>query len=221
MSALADRFAAIEVRIAAACRRAGRPRSAVALVAVSKRHPPEAIAEAHALGQRDFGENYAQELRDKHSQLACLEGIVWHAIGPVQPKNAKYIARAAHLFHALDRLDTAAELSKRREGAPLRCLIEVNVGTEASKAGLTPEALGAFATQVRALANLQLVGLTCLPPFSEDPQGSREHFRALKALAGPLGLTELSMGTTQDFEVAIEEGATLIRVGTALFGERT
>ena len=221
MKTLADRFAQIEARIQAACTRAARARTAVVLVAVSKLHPPQSIRAAHAIGQRDFGENYAQELRDKHAVLATLEGIRWHAIGPLQPKNAKYVARAAHTFHALERLDTAQELSKRRTGEPLKCLIEVNVGTEASKAGVAPAAVAQLAQSVRALPNLQLVGLTCLPPFSEDPEGSRVHFRAIKSLAQALGLAELSMGTTQDFEVAIEEGATLIRVGTALFGERT
>lgn len=221
MTALADNFAAIQARIAAACARAGRARDTVQLVAVSKLHPPEAIRAAWALGQRDFGENYAQELRDKHAALGgVLAGIRWHAIGPVQPKNAKYVARAAHTFHALERLDVAAELSKRRTGAPLRCLLEVNVGAEATKAGLAPAAVEAFAQQVKALPNLLLVGLTCLPPASEDPEASRVHFKTLKALADSLGLAELSMGSTQDFEVAIEEGATLIRVGTALFGER-
>ena len=220
MTDLAENFAAIEARIVAACSRAGRPRTDVVLVAVSKLHPPEAIRAAYALGQRDFGENYAQELRDKHAALADLDGLRWHAIGPLQPKNAKYVARAAHTFHALERLDTAQELSKRRTGEPLRCLLEVNVGTEATKAGLTPKAAGQFATGLAALPNLTVVGLTCLPPFSEDPQASRPHFAALRALAQGLRLEALSMGTTQDFEVAIEEGATLVRVGTAIFGAR-
>lgn len=218
--ALIAAFAAVEQRIAAACARARRPRAAVQLVAVSKLHPPEVIRAAHALGHRDFGENYAQELRDKHAALAALDGLRWHAIGTVQPKNAKYVAKAAHTFHALDRLDTAHELSKRRTGTPLRCLLEVNVGKEDTKAGLAVGDVAAFAEQVRALPNLQLVGLTCLPPFTEDPNASRVHFQALKALAARLGLGELSMGSTQDFEVAIEEGATLVRVGTALFGAR-
>jgi pyridoxal phosphate enzyme (YggS family) len=217
---LAENFAAVEARIAAACARAGRPRSQVQLVAVSKLFPPEMIRSAFALGQRDFGENYAQELRDKHRALADLDGLRWHAIGPLQPKNAKYVAKAAHTFHALDRLDTAIELSGKRTGAPLRCLLEVNVGGEATKAGLAPDALGAFADQLRALPNLALVGLTAMPPPSEDPQASRPHFQLLRKLAGALRLPELSMGSTQDFEVAIEEGATLVRVGTALFGER-
>jgi pyridoxal phosphate enzyme (YggS family) len=213
-------FAAVERRVAAACQRAGRPRESVTLVAVSKRHPVELIRLAWELGQRDFGENYAQELRDKHQALADCAGLRWHAIGPVQPKNAKYVARAAHLFHALERLDVAEELSKRRTGAPLPCLIEVNVAGEESKAGLPPMEVAGFLDQVRGLPNLELVGLTAMPPFVDDPEINRPHFEATAALARRLGLTALSMGTTSDFEAAIACGATLIRVGTALFGER-
>jgi pyridoxal phosphate enzyme (YggS family) len=218
---LEERFAAIEARIGAACARAGRPREAVRLVAVSKLQSMAAIRAAFDLGQRDFGENYAQELRDKHTALASLTGLRWHAIGPLQPKNAKYVAKAADVFHALDRLDTAAELSRRRLAPPLRCLLEVNVAAETTKSGVTASQLEAFAQHVRALPNLELVGLTCLPPSAEDPEASRPHFRALKRLAAALGVHELSMGSTQDFEVAIEEGATWVRVGTALFGERS
>lgn len=217
---LAANFAAIEARIASACERAKRPRSAVTLVAVSKLHPAELIRLAWELGHRDFGENYAQELRDKHSGLADCAGLRWHAIGPVQPKNAKYVAKAATVFHALERLEVAQELSKRREGAPLQCLVEVNVAGEASKAGIAPDALPAFLSTVRGLPNLELVGLTAMPPLSEDPEASRPHFREVAALAKANQLGVLSMGTTSDFEVAIEEGATLVRVGTALFGHR-
>ncbi|MBX7097850.1 MAG: YggS family pyridoxal phosphate-dependent enzyme [Myxococcaceae bacterium] len=217
---LREAFAAVEARVAAACARAGRPRSAVTLVAVSKLHPPQLIREAHGLGQRVFGENYAQELRDKHAALADLPGLEWHAIGPVQPKNAKYVAKAATVFHALDRLDVAQALSQRREGAPLRCLLQVNVAGEATKAGISPEGARTLLEQVRALPNLTVVGLTTLPPLHEDPNASRPYFQALATLARGLGLEALSMGTTGDYEVAIEEGATLVRVGTALFGAR-
>jgi pyridoxal phosphate enzyme (YggS family) len=217
---LAANFAAVEARLAAACTRAGRARADVTLVAVSKLHPPELIRLAWELGHRDFGENYAQELRDKHAGLADCAGLRWHAIGPVQPKNAKYVARAATVFHALERLEVAQELSKRREGPALQCLVEVNVAGEASKAGVEPAALPEFLAAVRALPHLELVGLTAMPPLTEDPEASRPHFRALAALAKTHGLKVLSMGTTGDFEVAIEEGATLVRVGTALFGHR-
>lgn len=213
-------FAAVEARVAAACAKANRPRDAVTLVAVSKKHPPELIRLAWELGHRDFGENYAQELRDKHQALAGCAGLRWHAIGPVQPKNAKYVARAAHVFHALERLDVAEELSKRRTGGALPCLIEVNVAGEGTKAGLAPDAVEAFLAQVRALPNLDVVGLTAMPPFVDDPEVNRPHFEATAALAKRLGLAQLSMGTTSDFEAAIACGATMVRVGTALFGER-
>ena len=220
MSELAQRLEQLEARLAKACARANRPRDSVKLVAVSKLHPAPAIEAAYALGLRDFGENYAQELRDKAKQLANLPGIRWHAIGPVQPKNAKYIAAAATVFHALEGLEVATELDRRRKGEPLEVLIEVNLAGEASKAGLAPEAVRPLAEQLRGLNNVKLVGLTSMPPLVEDAELNRPHFRALKKLAGEMGLLQLSMGTTADFEVAIEEGATLVRVGTALFGER-
>ncbi len=213
-------LAAVEGRVLAACARAGRSRSDVQLVAVSKRHPPELISLAFELGLRHFGENYAQELRDKHQALSTLAGLRWHAIGPVQPKNAKYVAKAAHVFHALDRLEVAEALSRRRTGAALTCFIEVNVAGEASKAGVSPAEVAPFFEQVKALPGLEVVGLTTMPPFSDDPDAARPAFRALATLAKSLGLSQLSMGTTGDFEVGIEEGATHVRVGTALFGER-
>lgn len=219
-AALAQNLAQVEAQLAQACRRAGRARDQVTLVAVSKLHPPEAIRAGHALGLRHFGENYAQELRDKHQALSDLAGLRWHAIGPVQPKNAKYLARAAHCYHALERLDVAQELSRRRTGAPLDCLVQVNVAGEGSKAGLAPAAVPAFVDQVRALPNLRLIGLTAMPPLVDEAEANRPHFRAVAALAKALGLTALSMGTTSDYPVAIEEGATLVRVGTAIFGER-
>ncbi|MEW6433664.1 MAG: YggS family pyridoxal phosphate-dependent enzyme [Myxococcota bacterium] len=217
---LAANFAAVEARIVAACAKAGRPRESVTLVAVSKKHPPELIRLAWQLGHRDFGENYAQELRDKSQTLADCAGLRWHAIGPVQPKNAKYVAKAAHVFHALERLEVAQELSKRRTGGALPCLVEVNVAGEDTKAGLAPDAVEEFLAQVRGLPNLELVGLTAMPPFVDDPETNRPHFEATAALAKRLGLAQLSMGTTSDFEAAIACGATLVRVGTALFGER-
>ena len=217
---LREHFAGLEARLVAACARANRPREQVSLVAVSKLHPPELIRLAWELGHRDFGENYAQELRDKHTGLADCAGIRWHAIGPVQTKNAKYVARAATVFHALEDLEVAQELSKRRTGNPLQCLIEVNVAGEESKAGISPAEVPALVTAVRALPSLELVGLTAMPPQWDDPERARPSFKQLRELASQHGLTQLSMGTTGDFEVAIEEGATLVRVGTALFGHR-
>lgn len=220
LSTLAERLALVESRVAAACQRAGRPRESVTVLAVSKRHPPEAIREAYDLGLRHFGENYAQELRDKAAVLAPLHGIRWHAIGGLQTNKAKYVASAAHFFHALDRPEVAKELSKRRTGAPLQCFLEVNLGEESAKAGVSTEALPGLINETQALPGLQLVGLMALPPLANAPEDNRLHFRRLAALGKQHGLPELSMGTTADFEVAIEEGATWVRVGTALFGER-
>lgn len=218
--ALRANVAEVERRIAAACARAGRSRDAVQLVAVTKKHPVETVKLGFDCGLRHFGENYAQELRDKHEALSACAGLRWHAIGPVQPKNAKYVAKAAHVFHALERLEVAQELSRRRAGGPLACFIEVNVAGEASKAGLAPGDVAAFLAQVKGLPNLEVTGLMCMPPLEDDPEATRPAFKQLAALAKSLGLQHLSMGTTGDFEVAIEEGATHVRVGTALFGER-
>jgi hypothetical protein len=220
MSEVARRLSEIQTRVAAACARAGRPTESVTLVAVSKLKPAALIREAYEAGQRDFGENYAQELRDKAAELAGLTDLRWHAIGPLQTNKVKYVARAAHSFHALDRLDVARELSKRRAEAPLPCYVEVNLGGEESKSGLAPEALGPFLDEVRTLPGLRVEGLMALPPPTEDAEQARGYFRRLRELARAQGLTGLSMGTTHDFERAIEEGATLVRVGTAIFGER-
>lgn len=218
---VASRLAEVEARTCAACQRAGRARQDVSLLAVSKLQPAAAIREAYAAGQRDFGENYAQELRDKAAELAeeCPE-IRWHAIGPLQANKAKYVAKAAAAFHALDRLELAQELSRRRVGAPLQCFLEVNLAGEASKSGVAPADVARLLDEVRSFPNLEVVGLMSLPPFPKTPEESRPAFRSLSALAKSVGLKALSMGTTADFEVAIEEGATHVRVGTAIFGER-
>lgn len=218
---LGERLSAIQERIAAACARAGRDPAKVQLLAVSKRMPEAAIREAYALGLRHFGENYAQELRDKADHLSDLRGLRWHAIGPLQTNKAKYVAKVAYAFHALDRLEVAQALAQRRTFEPLRCFLEVNLAGETSKGGVAPSGVPALAEKVRALPGLSLVGLMALPPLGEDPEAARPHFRALRALAEANGLSELSMGTSADFEVAIEEGATIVRVGTLLFGERS
>lgn len=219
MSDIAQNLASIRARVDAACARAGRTLDEVTLIAVSKLQPQDAVRAAYEAGQRDFGENYAQELRDKVAALT-LPGIVWHAIGPLQTNKAKYVAAAAHTFHALDRIEVAQELSRRRTGAALRCYLEVNVAGEASKSGASPEEVPALLAQVAALPNLEVVGLMTMPPMTDRPEDARPHFRALRELAQRLGLAGLSMGSTGDFEVAIEEGATCVRVGTAIFGER-
>lgn len=222
MSDVAARLAQVRERVAAACARAGRPVDAVRLLAVSKFQPDELVRDAYAAGQRDFGENYAQALRDRADALADLPDIRWHAIGALQTNKVKYVARAASVFHAVDRLEVAAELSRRREGAPIDVFLEVNLADEDSKQGVAVAEVDALLAAVRALPNLRVVGLMAMPPQPDGfvPEMSRPHFRALRLLGERLGLTELSMGTTEDFEVAIEEGATVVRVGRSIFGAR-
>jgi pyridoxal phosphate enzyme (YggS family) len=218
---VASGWNAVRARVREACRRSGRAEGSVEVMAVGKRQPLEALRAAHAAGVRSFGENYAQELRDKSLALSDLAGIRWHAIGSLQTNKAKYVARAAHAFHALERLEVAEELSRRRAGLPpLLVYCEVNVAGEASKSGVDPDAVPALVRGVRALAGLTLVGLMTMPPLSPLPDAARPWFQALAALAREEGLAGLSMGSTPDYEVAIEEGATIVRVGTAIFGER-
>jgi PLP dependent protein len=219
MTDVAANWSAVVERVRTATARAGRPEGSVELVAVSKLQPPEAIRAAHAAGARAFGENYAQELRDKAAALSDLPGLRWHAIGPLQTNKARYVARSAHVFHALDRVEVAEELSRRRTGTPLSVYVEVNVTGESSKSGVAPGALGALVDAVRPLPGLTLVGLMTMPPLAPAEE-VRPLFRSLAALAREHRLPGLSMGTTHDFEAAIEEGATVVRVGTAIFGER-
>jgi hypothetical protein len=206
----------VRERIAAACSRAGRDPSTVRLVAVGKTKPVEMLRQAFAAGQAIFGENYAQELREK---AEALPGAEWHFIGALQTNKAKLVVGRAALIHTCDRLALAQELSKRAKAAGLtqRVLLEVNVGREPQKAGAMPGQVAQLLDQVRALPALSCEGLMCIPPAEGDP---RPHFRALRELARALGLAQLSMGMTADYEIAIEEGATLVRVGTAIFGER-
>lgn len=220
MADIATRWAAVQADVAEACRRAGRPPSSVEVLAVSKLQPVEALRAAYAVGVRAFGENYAQELRDKAAALADCPDIRWHAIGALQTNKAKYVAKTAHVFHALDRLELAEELARRRTGAPLAVYLEVNLGAEATKSGLAPLGVGPLLAAVRGMPQLTAVGLMCMPPFSDNPEESRPYFQQLKSLADVHGLSGLSMGTSQDFAVAVQEGATVVRVGTALFGPR-
>jgi pyridoxal phosphate enzyme (YggS family) len=211
VSAIADNLARV---------RAGLP-PGVTLVAVSKTWPAEAVREAYAAGQRDFGENYAQEWREKADALADLADLVWHFIGSLQTNKVKYLAGRVGWVHTVDRLALAQELSRRSvaRGATTRVLVEVNVAGEASKAGCAPGDVPALAHATAALPGLALRGLMCIPPAEGDP---RPHFAALRALRDSLGLPlpDLSMGMSGDYREAIAEGATLVRVGTAIFGAR-
>ncbi len=191
----------------------------VTLVAVSKTQPAAAIREAYAAGQRDFGENYAQEWREKADALQDLPGLRWHFIGGLQTNKVKYLAGRVAYVHTVDREELARELSRRfaQKGAVARVFLEVNTGGEASKAGCAPDEAPALAAAIRALPAIELVGVMGIPPPEDDP---RPHFRALRALRDGLGLAELSMGMSGDWRVAVEEGATFVRVGTAIFGAR-
>jgi pyridoxal phosphate enzyme (YggS family) len=191
----------------------------VTLVAVSKTQPADAVREAHAAGQRDFGENYVQEWRDKADALADLPDLVWHFVGSLQTNKVKYLAGRVGLVHTVDRLELGREIAKRWEkaGARARVLVEVNLGGEASKGGCAPESAPELVAALQALPALDVRGLTCIPPPEDD---ARPHFQALRRMRDRLGLAELSMGMSGDYPVAIEEGATIVRVGTAIFGER-
>ena len=191
----------------------------VTLVAVSKTRPAASIREAYAAGQRDFGENYAQEWREKADALSDLADLRWHFIGALQTNKVKYLAGRVHSIHTVDRMELAREISKRfvAKAAVARLFLEVNVGGESSKAGCPPERAPALSEAVRLLPGVDLVGLMAIPPPDQDP---RPHFRLLRTLRDRLGLRELSMGMSADWPIAVEEGATVIRVGTAIFGER-
>jgi len=226
--ALAVNLEHVRERIARAAERGGRRPDEITLVAVSKTFPPEAIRAAFDAGLRHFGENRVQEWESKRPSLAALDAT-WHLIGHLQSNKAR---RAAYLFHQIDSLDDLA-LAKRldaaaaSEGKLLPALIEVHLGGEETKSGVSEAALPALAESIAPFAHLDFIGLMTIPPFFDDAERVRLSFRRLRELRDDLArrlgrnLPVLSMGMSHDFEVAIEEGATEIRLGTALFGART
>lgn len=199
-------------RIARACDRAGRDPASVTLVGVTKYASVDDAVALVGAGVRDLAESHAQQLRDR---APLVPGARWHFIGPLQTNKAKYVARHAAVFHALDRVEVAAALAARG-GAAIECFVQVNLAGEATKAGASPAAAADLVAACRE--HVAVVGLMTMPPLASDPEDSRRWFRALRELAGELGVAGLSMGTTADFEVAVEEGATAVRVGSALFG---
>lgn len=234
--AIAENLAAVHKRIAQAAARAQRSPAEVTLVAVSKTKPFAQIAEAVAAGQRDFGENRLEELWQKveAAQSAGLDTIRWHAIGTIQSRKTKLAAGPFALIHSVDRLKIARRLSRDAAdaGLELSVLLEVNVSGEESKHGFSPDGLRAALPELLALPHLRYRGLMTMAPFVDDPEETRPYFRQLRALRDDLRGTfpsarhpratweHLSMGMTNDFEVAIEEGATIVRIGTAIFGHR-
>lgn len=225
MSGVGERLAAIRVRMDAAAQRAGRDPQEITLIGVSKFQPREAVAEALAAGLTDFGENYVQEFLDKS---AALEPLSWHFIGRLQTNKARHLVGRVHLIHAVDRTELVRELGKRARAANLvqPILLEINLGEEATKGGTTQAELEFLAEAAFAEEGLRVDGLMSLPPFFPDPEMTRPFHRRLREARDRLqerfgrALPVLSMGMSQDFEVAIEEGATHVRVGTALFGPR-
>ena len=219
----------VKGRILAACSRCGRKAEDVLLVAVTKSFPPEKIREAMKAGLLDFGENYVQELNRKR-ELFPESRIRWHFIGHLQSNKAKYIAHYIHLVHSVDSERLAAELHKRGEliGRTIDVLVEVHTTDEATKSGVDPERTIEFVRQISKYGRLRIQGLMTMGPLSGDPNDSRPSFRQLAQLKKSLeregidnvSMRHLSMGMSHDFEVAIEEGATIVRTGTAIFGER-
>src|SRR5438874_4747999 len=225
---IAENVARVRDRIAATARRAGRNPMEIALMAVTKTHPPERIREAYAAGLRLFGENRVQEF----ARLRDLEAAEWHMIGHLQSNKA---ASAAELFSAIDSVDSLKLAEKLNASAQklakkLAVLIEINVGGEGAKSGVAPGSreLEAILQAAPSLTNLQFRGVMTIPPFTENPEGARPYFRQLHALRDEIAAQKLpairmdvlSMGMSHDFEVAIEEGSTCVRIGTAIFGER-
>ena len=224
---IADNLSRLHEEIAAACRRAGRSDSEVALMAVSKVHPVEAILEAYAAGQRLFGENRVQEFQEKSPSLGALTDAAFHLIGPLQSNKTN---KAAELFDAVDavdslkiaqRLDTAAVAL----GKKLPVLVEVKLSHEESKHGVDPAELMGLLESMQGLKAVEAVGLMTVPPWSEDAEVARPYFRELRRLRDEAAarfpkVTQLSMGMSNDFAVGIEEGSTCVRVGTSIFGKR-
>ncbi|MCD8054275.1 MAG: YggS family pyridoxal phosphate-dependent enzyme [Lachnospiraceae bacterium] len=223
-----DNYREVEARVAEACRRAGRKREEVTLIAVSKTKPVEMVRELIGLGVVDFGENHAQELVTKTE--AIPEKLNWHFIGHLQRNKVKYVVGRACLIHSVSSLRLAEEIQKESEkkGIVTPVLIEVNIADESTKSGISAEEAIRLVRQVAELPGLSIRGLMAIAPPVEEPEENRRYFRQMRELKETIAglqlpgvfMEELSMGMTGDFEVAIEEGTTMVRVGTAIFGAR-
>jgi pyridoxal phosphate enzyme (YggS family) len=221
LATVSERLSAVRERIAAACGRAGRSPEEVTLVAISKGFPAAAVREAAALGVRDFGENRVQEAQAKLPELADLSPRpTWHMVGHLQTNKVKTAVGLFDIIQSVDSLHLAEAINGRAPHDRVPVLLEVNVSGEAAKYGFSVEELPAAAESARRLPNLDVRGLMTVAPLMDDAEEARPVFRRLRQLAGELGLAEMSMGMTDDLEVAVEEGATIVRVGRAIFGER-
>lgn len=222
---MAERLNEVRRQIAGAAERAGRDPDDIRLMAVTKGIPPAKIDRVAALGVTEVGENRVQEGRSKWKHVKSP--LHWHFIGHLQSNKVKYVLRQYILLHSLDRMSLARELSRRleREGREMECLVQVNVAREAQKHGLDPDQVVSFVDEVRHMPGISIVGLMTIPPYSDDPEASRPHYRCLSQLARDLErrewpgvkMRELSMGMSGDFTVAVAEGATIVRVGSAIF----
>jgi pyridoxal phosphate enzyme (YggS family) len=228
---LATRFAHVRAEMVAAARQHGRSADEVKLVAISKTHPSSAVKKLIELGATDIGENRVQEAESKISEVGRNQAR-WHLVGHLQANKARRAVDLFDVIHSLDSIDLARRLERlclEKQRKNLSVLIQVDLGQEETKSGIEEAQLGQLAETVSSLERLQFVGLMTLPPFFENPEHSRPFFRRLRELRDELagrgmfgdGKGELSMGMTHDFAVAIEEGATMVRIGTAIFGERT
>ncbi|MEG3641294.1 YggS family pyridoxal phosphate-dependent enzyme [Magnetococcus sp. PR-3] len=232
METITQRLEQIQERIITACQRVGRSPQEIQLMAVSKRKPAQAIEEALQAGHLLFGENRVQEAREKLPavQIPAEATPQWHLIGPLQKNKVKYIGGLFHMVQTVDTLELAEAIDKRmgQEQRNMPILLQVNVGGEVQKSGMAPDDLEAVVTAIAPLQGVTVKGLMTVPPFAEDPEQVRPYFRALRTLATHVKqmrlpgvhMDELSMGMSHDFHVAIEEGATMVRVGSALFGAR-
>jgi pyridoxal phosphate enzyme (YggS family) len=224
MGSLHQRIESVREQIEKAAREVQRESSSIQLIAVSKRQPAAAIRAAYACGLRDFGENYVQELVQKAQELADLAELRWHMIGHLQTNKAKVVAKTSHYVHTLDNSRIIDELSRRaqQENRSLGVYVEVNIGNEAQKSGCAPAEAEPLIRQVKSASNLIFLGLMTVGQYVDSAEAARPTFRALRLLRDDVAPgSALSMGMSGDFTVAIQEGATAVRVGTAIFGERT
>ncbi len=215
---LKEKLEQVETRIANAAARAGRRRGDITLLAVTKKFPAALIREAYDLGLREFGENYVQESEAKRVELGDCEAARFHLIGHLQSNKSKIAAEIFDVIQTVDTQKLARRLDAERQ--QLDVMIEVKLSAEEAKAGAAPEEVPALVQAIQGCAHLRLLGLMTMPPWSDDAEPSRPYFAKLRALAEANGLKHLSMGMSHDLEVAIEEGATMVRIGTALFGPR-
>lgn len=225
---IAKRLEDVFKRIGSAANAAGRNCGSIRLVAVSKTYPASAVSEAYQAGQRVFGENYVQELVAKAAEIS--EPVEWHFIGHLQSNKVRQIAGLVSMIHSVDRLSLAEEISRQwgKLGKICDILVQVNISGESTKSGMTEDGAVGLVKDIAALPNIRIVGLMTMPPFFDEPDLARPYFAELKRLSVKIakmglqgvGMGELSMGMSGDFEAAIQEGATLVRVGTAIFGER-